>query len=251
MTQNSEQEDTDGASWGGLDRRDAIKALGLGGLGALAMNTEQADAQLSLNDEPIQKFGDPSVWETDPSDDKLVFRHVPSGNVWELVDDGSTTGFGGGGGGSNVPDWTEDGNSPQTENGANNSKYTISTKRDIYKVFVTASDQATSNNDLSMIVDGDTGSNYDQIDYDGTTTTNASDTGPLLSMQSGATQHIIVTMVGNWGVDWRLQNNTYGRVAGAVFVSRNTNISSPLDSFTVQRGASTDWEIEVFGRDIA
>lgn len=149
----------------------------------------------------------------------------------------------------NVPDWVEDGNSPATASAANSVSITLASSYDEVMVFATAVDQSGTDADVNMQVNGDTGANYRFVDQGGTRTTGASSFAEVA--QGAANQKTVVQAVlsahaGGIKVGSLARDDATSSLQGG----SNVNVVPPVDSVTLSTGASTDWVLEAFGRNI-
>lgn len=184
---------------------------------------------------------------TDPSSDGEIRQNAADVKIHSggAVRNVSNIGSGGGGG-----IWTEDGNSPFTVTGANSISGTLASDYDQVLLALKSTDTNGNGNNVSMQVNGDTGSNYDNFDVTGAETSGASSWPNIVTHGANITTTTAILVNGfngGLGID-----NLYGTtVASATHKGSNFNVSAPLDSFTFDRGAPTDFTVEAFGRDIA
>lgn len=160
----------------------------------------------------------------------------------------------GGGGGANVPDWSEDGNSPVSESGAATASITLA---DAYDEVMLRLDETTGSvnttQDLQLLVNGDTGTNYFQRDSDGGS--GASNTEFALGSSGDPAARGLsgsLLLLGRWGGEFQLSHGTVSRGSRASLLhGSNGGVTSPLDSLTLQWSDGTiTTTFEVFGRDI-
>ena len=151
----------------------------------------------------------------------------------------------------NIPDWQEDGNSPQTATSTDSITYTPETTFDIYYVFV----QIDSSDfwEVGVQVNGDDGPNYTVRESDGTLTSDANHV--LIDTISSPTNDVIgFKMRGRWGDRWHIGMNDTGAVA-ATIGGRNGSVTSPISQFSIletfDNNSAEEITIDVFGRDIA
>jgi len=151
----------------------------------------------------------------------------------------------------NVPDFTEDGNSPKSVSGQNSITYTLASSWDVVRIFVSFTDNAGSPNTPDLTVNGDTGSNYTWWDADAAPNSQTSHVANVANILSNGTGRGVWIMGGRWEKSWTWSKDTGDEFAsGKAIRANNRNVSSPLDSFTLDSGQSTDYTVEVYGRNI-
>lgn len=147
----------------------------------------------------------------------------------------------------NVPDWTEDGNSPITFAGATSKQtFNLNQSADAIEIIVLSSG---GNDTLELQVNGDTNANYDFISVGGTQTLGADGFGNVVRATSapGARIGLSGRFDGRLGA-WAVRG---GASTGGFSQGRNTNVSSPISSisFTPENANSVDLTARVYGLD--
>lgn len=152
----------------------------------------------------------------------------------------------------NVPNWTEDDNSPTTVSGASNLSYTISGTYD--QILIALHDirgDSSTSTDLALTLDGVT-TGYRHFNSDGSKTTTSGSVALIQSVTSTD-----MSMTGTILVAGRFSNSSCGitpnigledpgAISGAA-----TDVTSPVDSFKLEWGnGNISGAVEVFGRDL-
>ncbi len=244
-----------------MSRREAMSA---GSAAAVAVGSGLLAQSLigavrAQTTEPRISLGPDWVIDDDPDGNgHLVVEYTPNGNRYVFQEDGAlvtpavstdqstTAGFTG------TPVWKEESGSPYTATGSNSANSINPSSLDSfdsYKIYFKAADNGGSSNNLEMQVGGDTGSNYNEVLLDGTVNTSQTEWANMAVYAGSdtATGWIILNDVR----DTIGMKNLHGTGnSGVVTGGRNTGVSWPLSQFTLQRGADTDWEVRVWGRDI-
>lgn len=145
--------------------------------------------------------------------------------------------------------WTEDGNSPFTASASNSISCSLSQTGEAYLIFVEATDNAGSGNNLDMTVDSDTTANYDHFNNAGTRTTGASNLPTVMFGSSNSTVRAQLKVTEN---DFGSYVNNLGVGGGSGQFRNGEYDGGPVStSFDFQRGVSTDWTVEVYRRNVA
>lgn len=209
-----------------MSRRQFLKKAGLGavGLGALSLSPAAGSLKLTKNG---------------------IFSSSGSSDFNSLKTDSLTVG-----GFQGTPIWKEESESPYSA--TNSSSITVSNldQFDLYKVFYKATDKASSSNNPKIQLSGDTGSNYNQRLSDGTREQGLNSLGPLTGAASDGytTGKLVLTPYGNY---ISLKNISVNPEPGSLIQGgENTNISWPPSQVTLKRGAETDWDVRVWGRNL-
>lgn len=250
-----------------LSRRQILQAGGVAGALALlgsgtaagAPDSNDADADLGTAASPWDVWADSIEVETD-----IVFQDVatdPTANGEIKRNGADLKAYSGGAvrnlsdigaGATNVPNWVEDGNSPLNHSGSSAAAYTLASSYDFVRVFVSNIDGASSSNfQLELTVDGDTGANYDYRSIDGSLSSNAS-SFPAAAARSGGETGAIMNLTGRWVGACGFASMPMEFSGAVAFTGRNDNIGSPLGSFTLTQASGGNWsaDIEVFGVNI-
>lgn len=155
---------------------------------------------------------------------------------------------------ANVPDWSEDGNSPFTASGAGTLSGSLSGTYDFVMLLVHDIHGDSSNSEqLELTFNNDTTSNYFYTDTSGTRTSSAShwdmDGGVTPSNSAGTTGKLILS--GRWTKRF-YGGFTGGAIDNASLVrGLHTALTSPLDSFTLQwSSGNITGRVEAYGKDI-
>jgi len=149
----------------------------------------------------------------------------------------------------NVPDWTEDSDSPQTATGADSITVSIGDPSDVNWCYVKASDNNSSADNADVQVNGDSGSNYKAVNQAGTTS-NGNTSFPNVVPFVGNAEVVFVFQLNTARSGVGLRSLVADSAAGATVAGVNQAVSGQLNQFTISRGASTDFTVEVFGRDV-
>jgi len=243
-----------------ISRRQAVALLasgvGIGGLsGGLAVSGARADASTGDNDGNVGWPNDRVDVFADGVDAIAVDTDEVSGGVSSTaitnfeganlsVDsngnlDASASGM-----------RTQDG-SVRTASGANSITVNLNSNYDNVKVFVESVDKASSSNDTTLALDGETGTNYDEVTWTGTKN-NSVDPPTVYGHGSGTTNRAEITITGRYGSQAVAVVNSAERISPGIDAELllTNRPSSPLDSFTFSRGASTDWRVEAWGKNV-
>jgi hypothetical protein len=149
--------------------------------------------------------------------------------------------------------WTEDGNSPSSLSGSSSYTFTLADTFDVVLISIMDFDfSGDPGEQLSMQVNGDTGSNYNRRGGDGGFTSGETN-WPLevLSTSNSVRSqgNIVLEIDGRWNKNVRMGNHK-------AFSSNNTeyginlNVTSPLDQFSLFSGGTNfSATLTVLGRD--
>lgn len=163
--------------------------------------------------------------------------------------DGSVTVDASGGGGSGI--WTEDGNSPQTTTGVTSDTYTLSGTYDLVVVHFIIEDVSSSNNQIDLRYNGDTGTNYTYTKLGGANNAGTSQVDNLFVIRANDSVTNTFLMEGNSNSPELSGGQDPIRAGGGVAVGwQNTAVTPPLDSMTILGAGTFDIRWQVFGRDI-
>jgi hypothetical protein len=203
---------------------------------------------------PIYESG-ADAWRSDRAHHADLGGPVIGGQRLALVDgnDGSDWSVGvftTDGAPGNRPLWTEEAGSPYTATG---NSITISNLEtfDRYLIDVTATDLASSANDVSAQWNGVTTDDYIEIFEDGTTTSNETEMGPLTRSGGDGSPNFTMRFWNRGNQPAIRMLNADIRASFDVPVgSRCTAANWPLTSLTFDRGANTEWRVQIFGRNI-
>jgi len=151
----------------------------------------------------------------------------------------------------NVPDWTEDANSPGSATNVGSFTFTLAGTFDVVRCYLKISEVAGSVQVLNMQVNGDTGANYRYRTTRGTLTTGDTNWDTIGFLRSNNTNRFIVDLEGRWGNRIEMGNCITGE-SNVILGASNAAVSSPLDSITVfgNAGNITVDSMEVYGRSI-
>jgi len=141
--------------------------------------------------------------------------------------------------GGNVPNWQEDSASPFSFSDSATSQVTLGSSYDFVKVFIEIKPASGTSASVSLQVNGDTGTNYDQINIDASTTTGRSD----WLLADGLDESVDRAVTGELFFDAAAQTTLfYNQLAfddrefttGLCDRGGNENTTGSLSSFTVQ-----------------
>jgi hypothetical protein len=151
---------------------------------------------------------------------------------------------------SNAPDWAQDSNSPHNLSTDGNQYTLASTYDEIQLRF--QSNTTFSSGGANIILNGDSGANYSITTLDGTFLS-GEDKVEVQGNPAALSQSIEIT--GRWSSSAGLFNQSRNPTGTIAQSARNTNITSPLDTFSIVDGngdpLTEDIDVEVYGRDIA
>lgn len=165
-----------------------------------------------------------------------------------------TARYAGGGSHPLVLVWKEESSSPYTATGASSANSINPSgldSFDSYLIFLKATDQATSGNNIDLQIDGETGVNYNEIDYGGTRGTGQTEIGPILTVDSGATTTGWFVLFTAAGGKHGFKSLSATSETALISAAEQVNTTWPPSQFTFKRGADTDWEVRVWGRNIS
>lgn len=150
----------------------------------------------------------------------------------------------------NQPDWSEDSNSPKTASGANSISFSFADTLDVSMIFVKAVDAASTTSNISVTsLNSTTTSGFEYKDDSDTLTTGAGSISALAAVQNGTTTHIILKGYADGSVP-TIETETQTLATGKPVVGAQTNASGTVDEITFDRGESTDWTINAYGKVI-
>lgn len=155
--------------------------------------------------------------------------------------------------GVNRPNWVRDGT--LSGSGSTAHQYSLSTSYDMVLAHVRqVKNTSGSSQSIELLLDGDTGSNYDFADSSGGTTTGATAIKLLNSVNFANNGEISGRMVidGAWdtGATVGFAGGATDQIGDVLEAGANTGITSPLDSFTIQGGSGNiAVKATVFGWD--
>lgn len=150
----------------------------------------------------------------------------------------------------NVPDWSEDGNSPQTSTGVGSDTYTLSGTFDIVHASIFVEDVSGSGNVIDLRWDGVSTSSYHYVDSSGATTSSAQQVDRITNLGGNFSKAFDLWFSGR-GSQEISGGKLPSRGTGSDAVGwHNQSTSQPLDSITVIGSGSIDIAWSVYGRDI-
>lgn len=150
----------------------------------------------------------------------------------------------------NVPNWTEDGNSPQTATGVASNTFTLNGTFDIVQCWVQVEDQSGSTNVLDLRANGDANANYAFISNGDGSTSGATEVQTIGAIAGNDTDFERFTVSGRWANDWQ-GGKPLSRPSGSQAVGwNNGSLTSPLDSLTIVGDGAFDIAWVVYGLDI-
>lgn len=149
--------------------------------------------------------------------------------------------------------WEEDGNSPVSISGKNSETVNLSGSYDLVMVSISQPENETTNeDDLEIQVNGDTGTNYDVVNNDGSISADESSVSPLILDDGGEPGYAIIKICGRW--KGKCVGEIIGGAIGGAYAKgfNNTSVTSPLSSITVFTDAGNNFsaDLEILGRDI-
>lgn len=150
-----------------------------------------------------------------------------------------------------TPILSEESGSPYTASGSFSINPSGLDTFDTYVVLFESVDQNGNGPEVELLIDGETGSNYNEVLLDGTQNTGQTEIGPIAS-HNGNDRSV------GWLVFTETQMDSHAvRNIGSVIPSRvlsgyQNNTSWPPSQFTLQRSANagevSDWTVRVWGR---
>jgi len=152
--------------------------------------------------------------------------------------------------------WNEDGNSPFRVSGGSSVTANLADTYDIWYVIYTVNNPSSSDYNLYLRVEGDSGTNYNEYFADGSVVIDRSRFRPQ-RVYSNNFQPGAVTMDGRWG-RFASYNSVGPTVAGRNVppgtLGHNDAVSSPLTQISLSEGGNgpnnSDFDVRVYGRDI-
>lgn len=144
-------------------------------------------------------------------------------------------------------DFEEDGNSPFTATGQNSITATLAESYNYLLAFVEIVDNSGTGNNPDVQVNGDTGANYTYRDNSASQTSGASSWEAIAGMSDNSTVRLPFIFREGPG---RVTMQALGLDGGTIFwAGKNGNVSPPINSITIKRGVSTDFTVELYGRN--
>lgn len=149
---------------------------------------------------------------------------------------------GGGAGGGEYPE--ED----QTQSFSGSSSYTINLDGEYDEVLLILSDVSDFGANVELVLNGDTGSNYDYRDSSASFS-GGNAPGSICQVTSGSASRVEIT--GRWNSVCTFHRRLGGYSTSMIDFGRNGNISSPLTSITLRSsdGSNFSCEVEIRGRN--
>lgn len=151
----------------------------------------------------------------------------------------------------NVPDWTEDANSPQVDTGVTSSTYSLSSTFDHVLILVQLENKTSNTVATDLRINGDAGNNYDARFVDGSSASGQDGIPSFIRVPGGAAQTKTWTFPGRFSGRFQAgfspaSTNSFAAVAGV-----NANVSSPLTSVTLADAIGNNFDIrwQVYGID--
>lgn len=149
--------------------------------------------------------------------------------------------------------WKEDSNSPTDLGSGSSLTYNCGDTYDQWLVFFTIDNSSGgTGRTVSLIINGDTGTNYYHITQDGTKTNGDTKMDHVAYTGDGTERQFAFTMAGTWS-DAATWTRDLGDGGQARLMSADYQGASPLSSFTFEEnnGDSLDnIRVAVFGRDV-
>lgn len=151
----------------------------------------------------------------------------------------------------NTPDWSLDGNSPQTTTSVTSDTYTLAGTYDLVMIHMQVESLSDFSNSLELRANGDSGSNYNYVTTGGTQTTGANSISRIFQLGANQSRTTQIACDGRFN-GWSGGQTPPGSSTQVAIGWGNGNITSPLDSLTLFSAGSNQFDItwEVFGRDI-
>lgn len=147
--------------------------------------------------------------------------------------------------------WNEDGNSPFSLLGGSVTANLADTY-DVWLVLIEIVDTNGNNPDTFFTVNGDTGTNYDVREADGSLSTGFSRVRINDNTTANHKSQTAIMISGRWSSIWTA-GMQMGDSAAKTFTSAlNENVASPLSSIGIERseGIEGDFTVRAFGRDL-
>lgn len=150
----------------------------------------------------------------------------------------------------NVPNWTEDPNSPFEATGVNSATFSLSKSFEFWALYVKVDNNTTGGAEVDVRVNGDTGTNYNYVDHGGGQTTKDDRFANVMAFNNeGSKQARDILRFGQ--AKGRLaMSATTGWSGGVSFEAGDHEQETDLSSITLMRGESSDFRMEAYGQDL-
>lgn len=153
--------------------------------------------------------------------------------------------------GTGGDEWTEDGNSPATASAATSITYTTASAWDLLKIYLKFTDQAGNQTNPWMEIEGVTTADYIYVDNSGAQTAGASNLPQVAAIPANGGARRLMFMQAAGGeptVEVLPKAGNTGDLDNGRLVS--SQFDGQVNQFTFDRGQSTDWTVEVYGRNL-